>query len=259
MTFHDHFSAHAEGYAAHRPAYPQALVDWLAWLAPRSDLAWEAGCGSGQLSVALAERFDRVIATDASAEQLARATPHPRIDYVQARAEASGLPDASADLAVAAQAAHWFDIDTYFAEVRRVVAPGGVVALISYGPTRISPELDPIFEVFRVDTLAAHWPPQRRHVEDGYRSFPFPFDEVPAAELPELEIRLEWTLDELLAYVRTWSALRGMEVSRATELVEDLRRRMAPAWGSGGERRAGDPGAATRSVAWPLALRAGHV
>ncbi len=260
--FHDHFSGHADGYAAHRPTYPPALVDWLAELSPRTGLAWEAGCGSGQLSVALAERFDRVIATDASAEQLARAAPHPRVEYVRAKAEDSGLPDGNVepapgpgeptniDLAVAAQAAHWFDIEAYFAEIRRVAAPGAAVSLVSYGPTRISPSLDPIFEEFRIDVLAPHWPPQRRHVEDGYRSLPFPFDEVPASELPELEIRLEWTLDELLAYVRTWSALRGMEPAQATEIVEELRRRMAPAWG---------PTSSARVVTWPLALRAGYV
>lgn len=262
MTFHDHFSGHAEDYAAHRPTYPPELADWLAELAPRTSLAWEAGCGSGQLSVALAERFDRVIATDASAEQLARAARHPRVEYVRARAEDGGLPDdnvepapgpgepTNIDLAVAAQAAHWFDIEAYFAEIRRVAAPGTAVALVSYGPTRISAELDPIFEEFRVDTLAPHWPPQRRHVEDGYRSLPFPFDEVPASDLPELEIRREWTLEELLAYVRTWSALRGLEPPKAREMVEHLRRRMAPAWGSEGERRV---------VTWPLALRAGYV
>ena len=264
--FADHFSAHADAYAAHRPTYPAALVDFLAELAPRTGLAWEAGCGSGQLSVALAGRFDRVIATDASAEQLARATAHPRVEYRRARAEGSGLPTASqagsatkgaasgVDLAVAAQAAHWFDIDGYYAEVRRVAATHAAIALVSYGPTLIAPGIDPIVEEFRVGTLAPHWAPERRHVEDGYRSLPFPFAEV---EPPELVMRVEWTLSNLLAYMRTWSALRSMEAPRRQALLQDLRARLAPVW-AGAE---GDDAAegTRRVVTWPLSVRAGYV
>src|SRR5687768_15112446 len=112
------FSGHSREYAAYRPTYPAALVDYLAEVAPRRQLAWEAGCGSGQLSVPLASRFDQVIATDASAEQVRYATPHPGVEYRVAPAEASGLPDELADLAVSAQAAHWFDIERYYDEVR---------------------------------------------------------------------------------------------------------------------------------------------
>lgn len=199
-----------------------------------------------------------MIATDASADQLARATPHPRVVYRRATAERSGLPAARApeggggvDLAVAAQAAHWFDVEAYFDEVRRVTAPDGAIALVSYGPTRISPALDPVFERFRVQELAPFWSPERRHVEDGYRSLPFPFDELDAGEIPGLEIRLAWTLDELLSYVGTWSALRGMESAEAARRLADLRARLARAWGKAG--------AARRPVTWPLAVRAGHV
>lgn len=259
--FADHFSGHADDYAAHRPTYPPALVDYLASLAPRTRLAWDAGCGSGQLSVTLARRFERVIATDASAEQLARAAPHPLVEYRQARAEASGLPNGGAggggsesdngvDLAVAAQAAHWFDLERYYAEILRVAAPGAGVALVSYGPTRISSDVDAIVEGFRLETLRSHWAPSRRHVEDGYRSLPFPFDEIPAADIPRFTTRREWTLDELFDYMRTWSALRGMAEPGREALIEKLRARLAPVWGEAGARRV---------VTWPLALRAGYV
>lgn len=264
--FADHFSAHADAYAAHRPSYPVALIDYLAELAPRADLAWEAGCGSGQLSVALAGRFDRVIATDASAEQLDRAAPHPRIEYRRARAEDSGLPAArgagsgtdgstiGVDLAVAAQAAHWFDIGGYYAEVRRVAAPDAAIALVSYGPTRISPEIDPIVEEFRVGRLAPHWAPERRHVEDGYGSLPFPFTEV---DPPDLDMRVEWMLSDLLSYIRTWSALRSMAEPQREELVHDLQAQLARVWAEAEGGDAADFGA-RRTVTWPLSVRAGY-
>ena len=52
QPFKDHFSDRASGYASHRPVYPPELVDYLA--AHCGDVhpltAWDAGCGSGQLS-----------------------------------------------------------------------------------------------------------------------------------------------------------------------------------------------------------------
>src|SRR5438876_4020524 len=140
--FQDHFSDVAAAYAAHRPTYPAALVDFLAESAPRRDLAWDAGCGSGQLSVLLAERFARVIATDASPAQIAHAAPHPNVAYACAPAEDSGLPPGVADLAVAAQAAHWFDLPAYYAEVRRVGRAGALVALVTYGLVRVDHAID---------------------------------------------------------------------------------------------------------------------
>src|SRR5262245_24665202 len=98
MEFKDHFSGCAGSYAATRPGYPDDLLDWVAALPAARRLAWDCATGSGQAALGLAERFDRVVATDASASQLANAVPHPRIEYRTAPAEASGLPDAAADL-----------------------------------------------------------------------------------------------------------------------------------------------------------------
>src|SRR5207247_7887075 len=134
--FKDHFSATAAAYAAHRPTYPAALTDFLGEIAPPANLAWDAGCGSGQLSVLLADRFSRVIATDASTEQIAHATPRPHVAYVVARAEACALADGTVDVAVAAQAAHWFDLPAYYAEVWRGGRPGRGGGLVSCGRVR---------------------------------------------------------------------------------------------------------------------------
>ena len=149
VTFKDHFSQVAAGYAAHRPVYPLELVQRLAALALTPELAWDAGCGSGQLSRQLADRFQRVVATDASAAQIAAAPAHPRIEYRVARAEASGLRARSVDLCVAAQAAHWFDLDRYYSEVRHVSRPGGVIALVTYAWMSVGPEVDAVLAAFR--------------------------------------------------------------------------------------------------------------
>ena len=244
----DHFSRVADGYATYRPAYPAALVDLLADVTPAHDLAWDAGCGSGQLSVGLAHRFTRVIATDLSAEQLARGAPHARVEYRRAGAGASGIPPGTVDLAVAAQAAHWFDLPAYYAEVRRVSRPGAIVALVSYGLIRIAPEVDPVIDAF-YETLGSHWPPERRHVETGYRSLPFPFAEQLT---PPMDMREIWTLPHVLGYVETWSALRGAASDSGGDRVpfEHFRRELERVWGVTTARR---------TVRWDLALRVGRV
>ena len=247
MSNADLFSGHSREYAEYRPGYPQALIDYLAESAPRRDTAWEAGCGSGQLSIPLASRFERVIATDASADQIRHAVPHPRVDYRVAPAEGSGVPDATADIAVAAQAAHWFDIDAYYAEVRRVVKPNGMVALITYESTKVDAAVDGVVHRFYSETVGPYWAPARRHVEEGYRSLPFPFEEIIA---PAFEMVAEWTLEQLIGYVETWSATRALLRAKGEASILAFRKELADAWG---------PERATRTVRWPLAVRVGRV
>lgn len=243
----DHFSSRAAGYAAHRPTYPTALVDFLAQAAPAPNLALDCGCGSGQLSVLLATRFSRVVATDASPRQIDHAASHPGVEYRIAPADRSGLGDASVDLVTAAQAAHWFDLESFYAEVRRVTRPGAALALVTYGAPEVNGRAGQVVRHFHDELLEPYWPPERRHVDDGYRSLPFPFTEIPA---PVLTIELRWKLADLVGYLDTWSAVRKMEaaVGRAPfdRLVEDL----IAAWG--------DP-AEAQIVSWPLSLRVGRV
>jgi SAM-dependent methyltransferase len=247
MTFRNHFSSRADAYATFRPTYPVELVDFLAELAPRHELAWDAGCGSGQLTVPLATRFARVIGTDPSEEQLARGKRDAGVEYRRARAEASGLPDGVADLAVAAQAAHWFDLRAWYGEIRRVAAQDAGVALVSYGRMRVDSRVDPVIEELYADVLGPFWPPERRHVDDAYRSLPFPFRE---RKPPRLEIRMEWTLANVLGYIETWSAVRALESAEGAEALEPFRSRLKTVW---------HPAQELRTVRWPLALRAGRV
>jgi len=246
-TFKDHFSKVASAYAAHRPGYPAELVDFLASTAPRQGVAWDCGCGSGQLSVLLGDRFEHVIATDASAEQIQKAQPHPAIEYRCAPAEASGLVDTTVDLAVAAQAAHWFDLPAYYAEVRRVARPRAALALITYGNPKLEDPIDSVVQGFYSGPLRSYWPPERRLVEDEYRSLPFPFEEI---ESPSFRMDVRWTLAQLAGYIETWSALRAMEKSVGREQIESFYRELSRLWGDA---------AKVREVTWPLALRVGRV
>jgi len=161
-AFKDHFSTRSAEYAAYRPTYPRALVDFLADAAPGTELALDCGCGTGQLSVLLGERFAHVVATDASEKQIENAEPHARVAYRVAPAEASGLGDSSADLVVAAQAAHWFDLPAFYAEARRVARPRGLVALVTYGIIEMDEPVDAVVKHFYWKVVGPYWPPERR-------------------------------------------------------------------------------------------------
>ncbi len=132
MTFQDHFSQAARDYARYRPRYPAALFAWLASLAPRRELAWDGGTGNGQAALGLIEHFDRVLATDASPEQLEHATPRERIEYRLARVEDVALEPGSVDLVTVGAAVHWFDLDPFYAAVRRALV---ATASSRSGPT----------------------------------------------------------------------------------------------------------------------------
>ena len=241
----DHFSGHAADYAKFRPGYPEALFDWIAAQTPGHELAWDCGCGNGQASVPLAARYRRVAATDFSAEQIAQATPHPKVDYRAAPAEASGLADHCSDLVTVAQALHWFDFDKFYAEVRRVVKPGGAIVAWTYQLLRGEPEINALLDDFYTTTLGPHWPPERKWVDLAYRGMPFPFEKIAA---PEFEIRLQWSLDDLIAYVGTWSATRRFLKAEDRDPMPTLRERLAPVWGVG-----------EREIVWPIVLKAGRV
>lgn len=245
--FPDHFSALAEGYARHRPGYPAALFDWLAARAPGRALAWDCATGSGQAALGLAGHFDRVVATDASADQLRRAAAHPRVHYAAAAAEAAPLAGGALDLLTVAQAAHWFDLDRFYAEARRVLRPGGVLALWTYDLLAIDPAVDAVFGRFYRDAVGPWWPPERRHVESGYRELPFPFPELAP---PALEMTAEWRLADLLGYLGTWSAVKRCREATGRDPLAGVAGPLGEAWG--------EP-ETPRPVRWPLHLRVGVI
>lgn len=246
-SFSDHFSSVAGNYADFRPTYPPALFSWLATLTPAHELAWDCAAGSGQASVDLAVHFDRVAATDASAKQIAAAQPHPKVEYRVAPAEESGLADASVDLLTVAQALHWFDLERFYAEARRVLNPAGVVAVWTYGVLLLAdPRINECVQIFYRDTVGPYWPPERRHVENGYRELPFPFPEIAA---PPLQMETSWDLAQLLGYFRSWSASGRYHAAHGSDPVAALAQELAPLWGDPEQRR---------TIAWPLSLRVGR-
>jgi SAM-dependent methyltransferase len=244
--FADYFSRHAGVYARHRPTYPAELFAYLASLSPARDLAWDCATGNGQAALALTEHFQRVIATDASEQQLAHAFPHPRIAYRHSRADATDLASGVVDLVTVAVAVHWFDLDRFYDEVRRVLKPNGVLAVWTYYAPIISPDLDRLIARLNLDVLGDYWPEQLHYLREGYRTLPFPFEEITP---PAFATSVEWNLDALVGFISSWSASRIYLDRHGRHGLEEVWPDLARTWGAP-ER--------TRRIRWPLHLRVGR-
>lgn len=239
-SFKDHFSDKSANYAKYRPRYPDALFDHLAGLCDRQDLAWDCATGNGQSALGLARHFRHVIATDASAAQIDAAIPHPAVSYRVAPAEQGGLDEDSVDLLAVGQALHWFDLAKFFAEAQRAVRPGGVVATWSYRMCTVDDTVDAVLDELYSGIVASFWPPERDIVDNEYRDIEFP---VPLIEVPAFEMRLTWAVDDMLGYLRTWSASKRYENQHGEDPVSIIETPLRDTWGD-----------ASRDAVWPLTV-----
>lgn len=243
-SFSDHFSSQAADYERHRPGYPPELFAFLAGVAPARDRALDVATGNGQAATGLAEHFAAVLATEPSEAQLVRARRHPRVQYARGTAEQVDAPDASFDLVTAAQAAHWFDADRFYAEARRVLRPGGVLAVWTYSLFRAGAAVDAVVADFYRNVVGPYWPRERWQVEEGYARLPFPLPEIDA---PAFALQTDWRWEQALAYVGTWSAVARYRQLRASDPLRLLEPPLRAAWGE-----------ASRTVHRPLHLRVGR-
>jgi len=260
VSFPDHFSGHAAAYSRHRPTYPAELYVWLAGLVDRHDVAWDCGTGSGQAAVGLAGHFSRVVATDASPQQIRQARRRPGVSYVLAAAEQPPLPDHSVALVTVAQAVHWFDLEAFYAQVRRIGRPGGILAVWTYSLFTVDPDVDEVVRWYYRDVVGPYWPTERWHVEDRYRNLPFPFESVG----PEVDssggdnsggasafsMRPTWRREDVVAQLGTWSSTNRFRDAVGTDPLEILRPRLAEAWPDADQQK---------PIDWPLYVNVGRL
>jgi SAM-dependent methyltransferase len=241
------FEQGGEAYARFRPRYPEELAACLAARSPARRLAVDVGCGTGQLTTVLASHFGDVLGVDSSEDQLAHAALHERVRYAWASSSSLPVGSGTVDLVTVAQAAHWFDLPAFYAEVRRIAAPGALVALVTYGVPRLPAELDARFQRFYAEEIGPFWPAERRLVDRGYVDLPFPFEEL---EVPAFEMHVAWPLPSWLGYVATWSAVRRAREAGQEDVLRAFAEAMRDGWGASDEPRA---------VTWPIRMRVGRV
>ncbi len=245
-AFEDHFSKQSQLYAQYRPKYPDELYAYLASLAPGHALAWDCGTGNGQAAVGLAKYFERVHATDASAEQIGRAQPHEKVEYRVEPAEDVSLGDYSADLVTVAVAVHWFSFDEFYSEVRRVLKPEGILAVWTYSLTEISPEVDQVVHHYYYETLQGCWPERIHYLEERYKTLPFPFEEIAP---PSFAMERNLTLAQYAGFLDSWSATQRYKEQKGHHPLGVIWDQLLSAWGNEN---------APRLVSWPLYFRIGR-
>lgn len=247
MSFKNHFSKQAGLYVKYRPMYPDALYAYLATLVPAHNLAWDCGTGNGQAAIALTPFFDTIVATDPSAEQIQHCFPHEKISYRVEKAETSSLAEASADLITIANALHWVNSDAFYAEVRRVGKPGGILAAWAYALPQVSASADPLIRELHDEILGTYWLPENQLVANAYRDVPFPFEQISS---PAFYCEKEFTLNDMVGYFNTWSATQRYIDANGINPVERWKHKLEHIWG--------DPEKAHRIV-WKLILKVGRL
>ena len=202
----DNFSRQADIYAKYRPSYPQELFNFILNHVKNKRVAWDCGTGNGQAAKELARYFEKVFATDISQKQIDKAHHAANIFYSVQLAEQTNFSDNTFDLITVSQALHWFKLDKFYAEVKRVARPGAWIAVWMYNLPSISPEIDGFLHVqLYKNILGTYWDYERKYVDDNYTTLSFPFKEI---KTPVFTIQLEWTLKELEGYINSWSALQ---------------------------------------------------
>eukprot|EP00002_Diphylleia_rotans_P002641 TRINITY_DN1167_c0_g1_i3.p1 TRINITY_DN1167_c0_g1~~TRINITY_DN1167_c0_g1_i3.p1 ORF type:complete len:198 (-),score=42.49 TRINITY_DN1167_c0_g1_i3:768-1361(-) len=181
------FDNQSDIYAASRPTYPRELYDAIVGFGrethdtPSSEAfifksCVDVGAGSGQATVDLAKICQKVLAIDLNENQLKHAIPIENVTYAKGSAENIPADDGSVDLITVAQAAHWFDLEKFYQESSRVLAPGGIIAVWGYGLNELeNQEANEILKEFYSVTLAPYWADRRKMLDDEYTGIVIPF------------------------------------------------------------------------------------
>ncbi|HXH20163.1 MAG TPA: class I SAM-dependent methyltransferase [Chitinophagales bacterium] len=247
MSFKDHFSSQAADYVKFRPRYPGELYEFIFSHVKNKHIAWDAATGNGQVAIALAEVFDKVIATDASVNQINHAKPHPKVIYKVSTVENSGIPDGVADLITVGQALQWFNYEKFFSEVNRVAKRGCFFAAWGYTLHHINTQVDAVIHHYYKNIVGPYWTPERKEVDNRYQTIPFPF---PLIDTPAFTMRTKLNMDELLGYLNTWSSTQLYIKDKGHNPLELIETDLLKAWGHPHEEK---------EAVWPLFMKAGYV
>jgi len=224
----DNFSHNPSAYATYRPSYPDAIFHKLQKLIPSTSRAWDVGTGNGQVAVKLSAFMDRVEATDISAAQMSQATLSSKINYSVQPAEKTHFDDNTFDLITIGQAIHWFDFMQFYSEAKRTAKDQAIIAAIGYDLIKIDPAVDNVIGHLYNGILKDYWDPERRYIDEKYRTIPFPFEEV---QLPNDTIKVKWTLDHLMGFLNTWSALKHYRTKKNINPLDSIKYELQDAWG----------------------------
>ncbi|CAN5515004.1 class I SAM-dependent methyltransferase [soil metagenome] len=243
----DNFSLQSKDYANFRPRYPEALYDFLYSNLHSFERALDVATGNGQVATELAKKFTTVYATDISKKQLAEAPQLSNVFYKAEAAEDASFPDHYFDLITVAQAIHWFDFDKFYTGVKRMLKPGGMVAVIGYGLISVNERVDLWLHHFYKNITGPYWDKERKYIDALYTTIPFPLTEI---TVPNLQITYSWSREQFIGYINTWSAVQHfIKATKSHPLSAHLMQRLNLLW----------PDDVLHKISFPLLLRTGHI
>ena len=245
----DHFSSKSREYSYSRPFYPNVLFEFLQEITPNKHIAWDCATGNGQAAIGLCRYFRNVIASDVSKNQIANKFHRNNFTYEVFSAEKPNIQDNSVDLITVAEAIHWFDFEKFYREATRVSRRNAIIAVWSYGMHKIDSEIDKISERLDVDgeILGSYWPKEAKYVKEEYKTIPFPFEEI---STPRFEMSVYWSLDDLISYMQTWSAVKRFQIEKKCDPMSSVSQDLNKLWGNKDEQKL---------VKWILNLRVGII
>ncbi|OIT20291.1 PREDICTED: putative methyltransferase DDB_G0268948 [Nicotiana attenuata] len=256
------FIKQAQLYSKGRPSYPEELFSFISSKTPCHNLAWDVGTGNGQAAKSLAKLYKRVVATDTSPKQLQYATRLPNVRYVctspkmsVAEVESKIGAESSVDLITIAAALHWFDLPTFYQQVKWVLKkPNGVIAAWSYTTPQVNSSVDAVFDQFYYNDAGPYWESPRKLVDEKYKTIDFPFEPVDGCGHSgpfQFKIEKATDLDSYFTYLKSLSAYQTAKDKGVELLTDAIVDKFNSAWNEDRESK--------KIVVFPIYLRIGKV
>jgi len=243
----DLFSKQASLYAKYRPGYPKELIEYIISHTTAKETAWDCATGNGQAAILLSSYIKKIFATDISEKQINEAAQHPAISYSLGNEEKTNFAENTFDLITVAQAYHWFNFDGFFREAARVGKNGCTVAVWGYRLLNAADEsLNNQVRDFYYNKIYKYWDPERRYVDEEYKTIPFNFADDISMDFHE---NVQWTLDDLKGYFNTWSSLQHFIKANNYNIANEFAEQLKLNWNDGSKK----------SFSFPLFLRLGKI
>ncbi len=240
------FSYDPSHYTNYRPQYPKELFEFLSKKSTSPKMVLDCGSGSGQATEGLSRIFEHVIAVDASNELLSKAKKLSNVTYIQSLCEKLPLASNSIDLICVAQAIHWFQLETFYEEVKRILKPGGIIAVFCYNQATISTKVDEIVaNIYEQVKSNENITIERQYVYDAYETLPFPFKKILS---PSFKMTVRWNYNQWLEYMKTWPSILEYEKKFNINLVENSKLAIRHAWENEDEKE----------ITWSIYLKVGQ-